>query len=791
MTPPRPPDEPSISATRFAQELREGRDPRLEDYLGDAAGQNRSKGLFELIIEEVQYLAGKHLAGKSPPPLLRNYLARFPDDEGVVRAAFCKALADNPVEPLKWSGKYRDVRPLGNGAFGTVCQAVDELYRGVAIKVPKVADLDEPQNWMAYLNHSRDEARKAAKLSHAALASVYLFGDDPFPHVVMPFIEGESLNKVLKSRENFSWQQAVELVRQLGEALKHAHAKDLIHRDLKPANIILKPDNTPVIIDFGLAVLMGQQRVGELAGTPDYMSPEQLRGEKLDGRTDLWSLGVILYELLTGHRPFELSGRELTEQILHDQPTPPSQFPRPVPEHLESVCLKCLEKDRKYRYRSASAFLKDLDPRRLPPVTPPTSPISVQTSVAQGPAAPPSPLGATYVAAEPPAGPRNNLPQQLTSFIGRVDEMAEVKQLFATSRLLTLTGEGGGGKTRFALQLAADLLKEYGDGVWLVEFEALTDPGLVPQAVATALGVREGSGRSFTPALIDYLRPKSLLLVLDNCEHLLDACAQLVDTLLRPCPKVRILTTSREALRITGEQVWQVRRLSHPDPGRVRPATVELVSVFGQYDAIKLFLERAKAVRPDFPVTNASLMAVAQVCHRVDGMPLAIELAAARVNVLTAEQIAKELDDCCRVLIQGSRTAVPRHKSLDACIGWSYKRLSAPEQKLLRRVSVFAGGWTLEAAEVVCAGEEIDKQQLLGLLSRLVGTSLVVADTARPAEARYRLLETIRQYARRILIDTGKEGAVRARHRDYFLALAQKAVPELKRRRVQGSGWIG
>lgn len=295
----------------------------------------------------------------------------------------------------------------------------------------------------------------------------------------------------------------------------------------------------------------------------------------------------------------------------------------------------------------------------------------------------------------------NNLPQQVTSFIGREQEMAEVKGLLARTRLLTLTGAGGAGKTRLSLQVAADLLQGGGDGVWFVELAALADPNLVPQTVAQALGVREEPGRTILDTLVDYLKSRKLLLLLDNCEHVLNATAQLADTILRACPDVQILATSREGLNIPGETTYRIPSLSLPDPEQT--PTPENLS---QCEAVRLFVERAQAAQPSFRVNPHNAPAVAQICHRLDGIPLAIELAAARVRALPIEQIAAGLDDRFRLLTGGSRTALPRQQTLRALIDWSYDLLSPEERTLLRRLSVFAGGWTLEAAEAVCADPE-------------------------------------------------------------------------------------
>ena len=370
----------------------------------------------------------------------------------------------------------------------------------------------------------------------------------------------------------------------------------------------------------------------------------------------------------------------------------------------------------------------------------------------------------------------HNLPYQLTSFIGRQREMVEVKRLLTTTRLLTLTGSGGCGKTRLALQVAADLVETYADGVWLVELAPVSDPALVAQTVAAALGVREQPGRPILATLATHLQPKRLLLVLDNCEHLIHACAELAEDLLKACPELRSLATSREQLAIAGETVWRVPSLPLPDLMRLPP-----LENLAQYEAVRLFIERAIAALPDFQVTNRNAPSVAHLCHRLDGIPLAIELAAARVKVLPVDQILTRLNDRFRLLVGGGRTA-GRQQTLRATMDWSHDLLSSPEQVLLRRLSVFAGGWTLPAAEAVCAGDGIEASEVLDLLTRLVDKSLVMAVVSEgaSAEARYWLLESVRQYAAEKFAGAGEESRVRRQHRDFFRGLVERAEPELR-----------
>jgi predicted ATPase/class 3 adenylate cyclase/Tfp pilus assembly protein PilF len=369
----------------------------------------------------------------------------------------------------------------------------------------------------------------------------------------------------------------------------------------------------------------------------------------------------------------------------------------------------------------------------------------------------------------------NNLPQQRTTLMGRTSELAETKRLLARSRILTLTGSGGCGKTRLALQVGADVLEQYPDGVWLVELAPLTDSALVQQALAATLAVKEEPAKALEETLVHYLLDKRLLLILDNCEHLLEAAARLADALLRRCPGVGLLTTSREALGITGEQCYRVPSLSSPAVSRQPRSAASIVS----FEAVQLFVDRAALARTDFTLTDTNATAVASICARLDGIPLAIELAAARVRLLTPDEIDARLNERFRLLTGGARTALPRQQTLRSLIDWSYDLLDDASKRMLERVAVFAGGWTLDAAETVCAGDGIAEGQILELQSSLVDKSLVAVETVR-GESRFRLVETVRQYAREKLLEQSNGIAVRDRHRDHFLALADTAHTNLR-----------
>jgi predicted ATPase/DNA-binding SARP family transcriptional activator/DNA-binding CsgD family transcriptional regulator len=387
-------------------------------------------------------------------------------------------------------------------------------------------------------------------------------------------------------------------------------------------------------------------------------------------------------------------------------------------------------------------------------------------------------LPPTHLVATPPEEPsdatKHNLPAPSSTFVGREREIVEIKRLLAMSRVLTLTGAGGSGKTRLALEVAGDLVGVYPDGVWLVELAPVSEGTLVPQVVANALRVRELPGRPVTDTLVGALRTKQMLLLLDNCEHLIDACANLAGMLLGSCGHLKILATSREPLGVGGEAIWRVPSLSAPDTDRL-PAAGELT----RYDAVRLFLDRARLRLPYFELTQENAPAVARVCGRLEGIPLAIELATARMGALAVEQVAGRLEDSLGLLTGGSRTAEPRQRTLRATLDWSHGLLSERERKLFRNLSAFAGGFTLEAAESV-GSDGIAEADILDLLSKLVDKSLVIAEASNDRQLRYRMLEPVKQYAWERLEEREESDDTLRRHAAFFLALAEEAEPELK-----------
>jgi predicted ATPase/DNA-binding winged helix-turn-helix (wHTH) protein len=372
-----------------------------------------------------------------------------------------------------------------------------------------------------------------------------------------------------------------------------------------------------------------------------------------------------------------------------------------------------------------------------------------------------------------PSGSKENLPYHLTSFVGREQEIAQLEELVAANRLVTLTGAGGAGKTRLAIEVTRRLVDTFADGVWLVELAALTDPGLVPQAVAQALKVKEQPTRPLIETLSEHLASRRLLLVLDNVEHLLEASVRLIDEVVRRSPDITVLVTSRERLGMAGELNYRVPSLTVPDPDdNVRAGAILA------YEGVRLFVERARLVRPDFSATSENAAALASICHRLDGIPLAIELAAPRLRSMSVEELSQRLGQRFALLTDGSPTALPRHRTLRSMTDWSYDLLTDVEQAMLRRVSVFAGGWTSAAAEHVCTGDRIEESDTLGLLTSLADKNLVITEE-NEGTTRYRMLETMRQYARDRLREAGEESQWRSRHFAWVLALAEESFQAL------------
>jgi non-specific serine/threonine protein kinase len=639
--------------------------------------------------------------------------------------------------------RYRIERELGRGGMATVYLAEDLKHRRwVAIKLlnPEVGAEIGPERF-------RREIEIAARLAHPHIVALHDSGiADHRLFYVMPYIEGESLRAKLDRDGRLPLADALRLAREIASALGYAHRHGLIHRDIKPGNVLLS-DGMALVADFGVARVTGAEDTGRLTsigttlGTPAYMAPEQISASgEIDGRADIYSLGCLLYELLAGQPPFSGTFQALVHQHLCVAPRPVTDWHPEVPPGVAAAIAKSLAKQPADRHATAASFAEAL---------------TTDGSLAAATLLP----GSVVAPATPPSTMPNNLPAERTRFIGREKELADCARLLEDARLLTLTGIGGAGKTRLALRLAAGQLDRHPDGVWLVDLAPLADAVRVPEALAAVLGVREAADRSMTEMLGQHLRGKRVLLVLDNCEHLLAACAQLADALLSAGEGLRILATSREGLGVEGERLFALQSLDAPA-------------------AVSLFVERARQALHEFELGDEGAAAVGEICRRLDGIPLAIELAAARVKMLSVEQIRAKLDDRFRLLADASKTAPSRHQTLRATIQWSYDQLPGEEQRLFRALSVFAGGWRLDSAARV-AGDQGDELEVLDLLSHLVDKSLVLVDRERSGgEPRYSLLETVRQYGLERLTEAGEAQAVRQRHVTEFLALAERAYAE-------------
>ena len=664
--------------------------------------------------------------------------------------------------------RYRIAERLGTGGMGVVYRARDErLGRDVALKILSGGALDSSAR-----QRFVREAQLAATLNHPHIVTIYEVEEaDGYHFIAMEFVEGETLRARL-TRGPLEIVEVIQIGTDVAEALDAAHALGLIHRDIKPANILLTRAGRAKVADFGLAKRMDGgadgsgpgamspatvsdlTQAGAVAGTVSYMSPEQTRGDVLDPRSDLFSLGVVLYEAATGRLPFEgPSALAVIHEIALVEPPSPSRLRQGLSRELDSLVLRAMAKDRERRYSRGSEIATAL------------------RSLAQGAAVPVQMPGGPEVSARVP----HNLPLGLTSFVGRQGEMEEVARLLGTARLVTLLGSGGCGKTRLAIQVARNILESHPHGVWMVELASLSDPSLVPQSVAVALGLREESGRPVVEMIAEHLSSRSVLLVLDNCEHVTQPCASLAQTLLAAAPGLRILATSRQALGVAGETLWRIPSLSVPDPAST-PLPRQAVS---RYESVSLFVDRAATVQPTFALTDQNAWTVAQICGRLDGIPLAIELAAARVKVLPVTQILGRLEDRFRLLTSGSTATLPRQQTLRAAVDWSYELLEPKEQQLFQRVSVFAGGLSLEAAEAVCSGDGIGEEEILDLLAHLVDKSLLTPEEGSEGTARYRLLETLRAYGKERLQRAGGWDAYVGRHGDFYRALAERAEPEL------------
>ncbi|WP_330252846.1 protein kinase [Nocardia sp. NBC_00565] len=668
---------------------------------------------------------------------------------------------------------FEDAEEVGHGGFGAVyrCRQV-VLDRTVAVKV-LTAELDE-DNQARFLREQRAMGRLTGHPNIVPVLQVGVTASGR-PYLVMPYYPLDSLDAWIRRQGPLPVETVLWIGVRIAGALENAHQFGIVHRDVKPGNILLTDYGEPALTDFGIARIADafQTSAGTLTGSPAFTAPEALDGDTPTPAADVYGLGATLFAALTGHAAFERgSGEQVVAQFLRitSQPVPDLRESG-IPDDVSAVVESAMSRDPRQRPSAAAVgeAIGQVQLRHGYPV----GEMALHVTPARGLLDHLSPMRVS--APSPRAGGRGNtgdLPLELTSFVDRRTETSEVRNLLSTSRLVTLTGIGGVGKTRLALRAAGHARRDFADGVWVIELADVRDPLLV-DVIAATLGLRDDSARPMQEVLVQFLQSQKTLLVLDNCEQVVEPVANLVEKLLVACSSLRILVTSREPLDIAGEVMVRVLPLTVPDPDG-EPTLRELP----KYDAVTLFADRAAAVVPGFELSDNNRAPVAGICSRLDGLPLAIELAAARMRAMSPDQILQRLTDRYALLTRSSRTAPARQQTLRWCIDWSYELCTPVEQRMWARLSVFAGGFELDAAEQVC-GADLAPENLLDALSSLVDKSVVNREEP-DGVVRFRMLEIMRDYGREKLQETGEDRDLRRRHRDWYQRLATDAE----------AGWI-
>jgi predicted ATPase/DNA-binding CsgD family transcriptional regulator len=670
-------------------------------------------------------------------------------------------MADHGRREGQQLGNYRLIRFLGQGNFA-------EVYLGQHIHLDTLAAIKVLHSQLTNdgLEDFLNEARTIAHLRHPHIVQVLDFGvEGTTPFLVMEYAPNGNLRQRHPKGVRLPIDTIVSYVKQVADALQYAHDRQLIHRDIKPENMLLGRNNEVLLSDFGIAIVAQNTRPQpgqDAAGTIAYMAPEQIKAHP-GFASDQYALGVVVYEWLSGDRPFHGSLPEIATQ--HTLVPPPSLSERDpaIPYAVEQVVLKALAKEPGLRFAHVGAFAMALEETRRSEVSELTQPVPLPEQLATS----------RHVSS-------NNLPAPLTPLIGREQEIAAVCVLLQSTdvRLVTLTGTGGIGKTRLGLQAATELLDTFADGVFFVPLATISDPKLVIPTIAHLLGLeypQVGPGRPMQH--MEYLKvslqDKHFLLLLDNFEQVVSAAPDLAELLIT-CPHLKMLVTSRAVLHMHGEHEFPVPALAWPKSAHL-PEDEDL----SQYPAVALFLQRALAIKPDLDITEANAQAIISICKYLEGLPLAIELAAARIKLLPPRALLQRLTNRLQVLTGGAQDVPVRHQTLRNTIAWSYNLLDAAEQRLFRRLSVFVGGCTLGAIESSFSAFEDGATQVLDGVASLIDKSMLQQIEQEAEEPRLVMLETIREYGLELLNASEEEETVRQIHAAYYLALAEEADTEL------------
>ena len=768
------------AARRQTPELR-------QNYLNQVCGENKT------LLDEVESLLASHDSSDS-----------FLETPAIARVTETLENKGQKLKKGKCFGNYEIIKQIGTGGMGEVYLAQDnKLDRQVAVKILNENFSKHESNLTRFIQ----EAKAASALNHPNILVIHEIGESEQTHyLVSEFIKGKTLREVLQD-ENLKLSEILDISIQIANALTAAHEARLAHRDIKPENIMIRPDGFVKVLDFGLAKLVEQKNKsilglkdstlkgnqtaeGVILGTINYMSPEQAKGKRVDMRTDIFSLGVVIYEMIAGQTPF--AGDSMSEtfaNLLNAEPQPLSHFAANIPSELQRIVSKMLRKNKDERYQTMKGLSMDLKSlqKRLEfeyetkhsetPKKGHREQVNEKTELIAD-------FGKIKSDTEKQNKieiqniPPNNLSIQITKLVGREKEIAKIIELlrYDDVRLITITGIGGMGKTRLAKEVASEVLSYFMDGVFFIDLAGLTNIKLVALTIAQLLGVKESDGKPIIEMLKDYLREKRILLVVDNFEQIVDAAPQ-IDELLSATKNLKILITSRILLRLTVEREFVVPPLSLPNK-TVQVLPNELL----KYEAIRLFVERAQGAKPKFALTEENSQSVAEICLQLDGLPLAIELAAARVKILSPQAILVKLENRLQLLTGGGCDLPTRQQTMRNTLEWSYNLLTEDEKRLFRSLSVFMDGFMFEAAEVICLNNELNESpiEVLDLITSLLDKSLIVSKERQDGSMRFRMLEVVREYGLEALETNGEMNEMRRIHAEYFLALGEEAEPHLQ-----------